>query len=162
FSKGLLFMTAGVVIHQTELRDITKMGGLSNKMPITAFTAAIGALSIAGSPPLSGFASEWMMFLGGFQAALPGSAGLGRPEFAFLALLAVSSTIISAGYMLRFLWKVFLGPTPQALDEVTEGPRSMTYPMIALGVLIVLFGVFPGLALTVITPIVEAIPNIIP
>ena len=162
FSKGLLFMTAGVVIHQTELRDITKMGGLSNKMPITAFTAAIGALSIAGSPPLSGFASEWMMFLGGFQAALPGSAGLGRPEFAFLALLAVSSTIISAGYMLRFLWKVFLGPTPQALDEVTEGPRSMIYPMIALGVLIVLFGVFPGLALTVITPIVEAIPNIIP
>lgn len=162
FSKGLLFMTAGVVIHQTGLRDISKMGGLSNKMPVTAFTAAIGALSIAGSPPLSGFASEWMMFLGGFQAALPGGAGLSRPEFAILALLAVASTIISAGYMLRFLWKVFLGPTPEALEGVTEGPRSMTFPMIALGALIVLFGVFPGLALTVITPLVEAIANIIP
>ncbi|MCJ7817837.1 MAG: NADH-quinone oxidoreductase subunit M, partial [Candidatus Thorarchaeota archaeon] len=71
FSKGLLFMTAGAVIHQTGLRDIKKMGGLSNKMPITAFAAAIGMMSIAGSPPLSGFASEWLMFLGGFQAAIP-------------------------------------------------------------------------------------------
>ncbi|MFX1603483.1 MAG: complex I subunit 5 family protein, partial [Promethearchaeota archaeon] len=44
FSKGLLFMTAGAVIHQTHLRDVDLMGGLSNKMPITAFTAAVGAL----------------------------------------------------------------------------------------------------------------------
>ena len=162
FSKGLLFMTAGVVIHETQIRDIGQLGGLSNKMPITAFAAAVGALSIAGSPPLSGFASEWMMFLGGFQAALPGVGGLARPEFFVLALLGVSSTIISAGYMLRYLWKVFLGPTPENLDHVKEGPRSMTAPMVMLAGLIVLFGVFPGLALSVIIPAVNAIANIIP
>jgi len=162
FSKGLLFMTAGAVIHQTHLRDVDLMGGLSNKMPITAFTAAVGALSIAGSPPLSGFASEWMMFLGGFQAALMDAGGIARPEFFVLSILAVSSSIVSAGYMLRYLWKVFLGPHPDALEDVKESSRWMTVPMIILGSLIVIFGIFPGLALDVITPGVQAISQIIP
>ncbi|MGY5880867.1 MAG: NADH-quinone oxidoreductase subunit M [Candidatus Thorarchaeota archaeon] len=152
FSKGLLFMTAGAVIHQTGLRDIKKMGGLSNKMPITAFAAAIGMMSIAGSPPLSGFASEWMMFLGGFQAAIPVAGGAVNLPFLILTILAVSSSILSAAYMLRFFWRVFLGPHPEELEDVKESPRSMTIPMIILGVLIVIFGIFPGLALDVIVP----------
>lgn len=163
FSKGLLFMAAGTVMHQTGIRNIDKLGGLSNKMPVTAFMAAIGAMSIAGSPPLSGFASEWMMFLGGFHAAAPpGSEAIVQPWMLLLSILAVSSTIMSAGYMLRFLWKVFLGPHPQDLEEVQEGPRSMTIPMILLGFLIVFFGIFPGIALDIIVPAVDAIPNIIP
>ncbi len=161
FSKGLLFMTAGAVIHRTKLRDVSKLGGLSNKMPITAFAAAIGALSIAGSPPLSGFASEWMMFYGGFQAVILSGGILARPEFLILTILAVSSSIVSAGYMLRFLWRVFLGPHPEELENIVEAPRSMTIPMIILGVLIVLFGIFPGLALDIIQPAVEAVSGIL-
>jgi NADH-quinone oxidoreductase subunit M len=156
FSKGLLFMTAGAVIHQTGLRDITKMGGLSNKMPITAFAAAIGMMSIAGSPPLSGFASEWMMFLGGFQRAVVGGAIASLP-FLILTIVAVSSSILSAGYMLRFFWKVFLGPHPDELEDVKESSNSMTIPMIILGILIVIFGIFPGLALDVIVPALQGI-----
>ncbi|MFW9807158.1 MAG: NuoM family protein [Candidatus Thorarchaeota archaeon] len=156
FSKGLLFMTAGAVIHQTGLRDITKMGGLSNKMPITAFAAAIGMMSIAGSPPLSGFASEWMMFFGGFERAVVGGAVASLP-FLILTILAVTSTILSAGYMLRFFWRVFLGPHPDELEDVKESSRSMTIPMIILGILIVIFGIFPGLALDVIVPAVQGI-----
>ncbi len=157
FSKGLLFMVAGVVMHQTGIRNVDKLGGLSNKMPITAFMAAIGMMSIAGSPPLSGFASEWMMFLGGFDSFYQTDV----TAWLVLSILAVSSTILSAGYMLRFFWKVFLGPNPDELEGTTEGPRWMTIPMIALGFLIVLFGIFPGLALDIIVPAVNAIPNII-
>jgi NADH-quinone oxidoreductase subunit M len=161
FSKGLLFMTAGAVIHQTGLRDITKMGGLSNKMPITAFAAAIGMMSIAASPPLAGFASEWMMFLGGFDQVLylHPVTHLLTINYSWLALtlMAVSSSILSAGYMLRFFSKVFLGPNPKELEDVKESSRSMTIPMIILGVLIVLFGIFPGLALDVIIPAVSGI-----
>ncbi len=162
FSKGLLFMTAGAVIHQTGLRDVHKMGGLSNKMPVTAFSAAIGAMSIAGSPPLVGFIGELMMFLGGFQAAMVSGTGVARPEFLFLGIVAVSSSILSAGYMLRFIAKVFLGPSPEELEEVTEAPRTMTAAMALLAALIVVFGIFPGPALDVIFPAVEAISNIIP
>lgn len=161
FSKGLLFMCAGTVIHQTKIRDIRLMGGLSNKMPITAFAAAIGALSIAASPPLSGFASEWMMFAGGFQSALITAAGVGRPEFLILSVIAVSSSIVSGAYMLRFLWKVFLGPHPDGLEDVNEGPRSMVIPQIILGVLIVVLGVFPGLIVDVIWPALQHITNMI-
>ena len=160
FSKGLLFMTAGAVIHQTGLRDIRQMGGLSNKMPITAFAAAIGAMSIAAVPPLSGFASEWMMFYGGYEATIAmGGINIG---FLLLTIFAVSSSIVSAGYMLRFLMKVFLGPHPDALEDVKESPRSMTAPMIVLGALIVIFGIFPGLALEVILPAVQAIAGMVP
>jgi len=162
FSKGLLFMAAGAVMHQTGIRNVDKLGGLSNKMPITAFMAAIGIMSIAGSPPLSGFASEWMMFLGGFQAAVPPGSETVFLNFLLLSILAVSSSILSAGYMLRFFWKVFLGPHPDELEGTTEGSRWMTIPMVVLGFLIVLFGIFPGLALDIIVPAVEAIPNIIP
>jgi len=161
FSKGLLFMTAGAVIHQTGLRDITEMGGLSNKMPITAFAAAIGMMSIAGSPPLSGFASEWMMFLGGFdhvQYIHPVTHVIMIDwGFLILTVFAVSSSILSAGYMLRFFWKVFLGPHPEELEDVKESTNSMTIPMIILGVLIVIFGIFPGLALDVIVPAINGI-----
>ncbi|MFW9850312.1 MAG: NuoM family protein [Candidatus Thorarchaeota archaeon] len=162
FSKGLLFMVAGTVMHQTHIRNVDQLGGLSNKMPITAFMAAIGMMSIAGSPPLSGFASEWMMFLGGFHAAAPPGSETVLMNFLVLSVFAVSSSIISAGYMLRFFWKVFLGPHPENLEDVKEGPRSMTIPMIILGFLIVFFGIFPGVALDIIVPAVEAIPNIIP
>ncbi|MHA1906514.1 MAG: complex I subunit 4 family protein [Candidatus Thorarchaeota archaeon] len=162
FSKGLLFMVAGTVMHQTGIRNVDKLGGLSNKMPITAFMAAIGMMSIAGSPPLSGFASEWMMFLGGFHAAAPPGLTTISVEWLLLSILAVSSSIMSAGYMLRFFWKVFLGPHPDELEGTKEGPHWMTIPMIILGFLIVLFGIFPGLALDIIVPAVEAIPNIIP
>jgi len=152
FAKGLLFMTAGAVIHQTGLRNIKKMGGLSNKMPITAFAAAIGMMSIAASPPLAGFISEWMMFLGGFQAAIPVVGAGVNLGFLILTLLAVSGSILTAAYMLRFFWRVFLGPHPEELEDVKEVPRSMTIPMIILGVLIVIFGIFPSLALDVIVP----------
>ncbi len=162
FSKGLLFMTAGAVIHQTHTRDISKMGGLSNKMPITAFTAAVGAFSIAGSPPLSGFASEWMMFYGGYQAAQIGGGTVGSMSFLILTILAVSSSILSAAYMLRFIKTVFLGPTPNELESVTEASRSMTIPMIILGVLIVFFGIFPDVAVRVIVSALEGVSSIIP
>jgi NADH-quinone oxidoreductase subunit M len=152
FSKGLLFMTAGAVIHQTGKRNIKKMGGLSNKMPITAFAAAIGMMSIAATPPLSGFISEWMMFLGGFQVAIPAPGAGFDMGFLILTLLAVSSSILSAAYMLRFFWRVFLGPHPEELEDVKECPRSMTIPMIILAILIVIFGIFPSLALDVIVP----------
>jgi len=162
FAKGLLFMTAGAVIHQTGLRNIKKMGGLSNKMPITAFAAAIGMMSIAASPPLAGFISEWMMFLGGFGRILildPVTYVVLGINYGFLilTLLAVSGSILTAAYMLRFFWRVFLGPHPEELEDVKEVPRSMTIPMIILGVLIVIFGIFPSLALDVIVPVFSGI-----
>ncbi|MEM2903128.1 MAG: NADH-quinone oxidoreductase subunit M, partial [Candidatus Bathyarchaeia archaeon] len=67
-SKGLLFLTAGAVMKQLEIRDIREMGGLAGQMPITAISSATAALSIAGIPPFACFISEFIMFTGAFKA----------------------------------------------------------------------------------------------
>ena len=57
-SKGLLFLTAGAIINQTDTQDTSEMGGLAGQMPTTATSTTIGALSIGGVPPLACFVSE--------------------------------------------------------------------------------------------------------
>jgi NADH-quinone oxidoreductase subunit M len=153
-AKGLLFMTAGGVILATKTRNIDELGGLSNKMPITATTAMIGVLSIAGAPPLGGFVSEWMILKGGFDKfALTGN-GL----YFALSILGVVASIISAGYMLRFIWKIFLGPLPEKWRNAKEAPASMLSSMMLLAVFLILFGILPAIALQIITPAVTGIP----
>ena len=72
--KALLFMVLGIVIHATGKRKITELGGLGRSMPVTAACAVVGALTIAGTPPLCIFDSEWLIFTGGFQTPYLGLA----------------------------------------------------------------------------------------
>ena len=103
-SKGLFFLTAGGVMHQTEERDIRKMGGLAGKMPFSAVSGTIAALSIAGAPPLACFVSEFFIFVGAFQImALPSGSFYIIPT----ALMLIA-TVFSLAYSLRFVSKVFL------------------------------------------------------
>ncbi len=102
-SKGLFFLTAGGVMHQTEERDIRKMGGLASKMPFTTVSGTIAALSIAGAPPLACFISEFLIFIGAFQI-------IQLDNFYILpTALMLIATVFSLAYSLRFVSKVFLG-----------------------------------------------------
>jgi hydrogenase-4 component B len=65
--KALLFLEAGVVEHATGTRDLDRLGGLARAMPRSSVITLIGTLGIAGLPPLNGFVSEWLIFLGLFQ-----------------------------------------------------------------------------------------------
>ena len=66
--KGLLFLGAGSVLHATGTREIDRLGGLIKRMPWTAGTFLIGAVAICGLPPLNGFISEFLIYMGGFRA----------------------------------------------------------------------------------------------
>jgi NADH-quinone oxidoreductase subunit M len=138
--KGLLFMCAGVILHQTGTRDIRKLGGLAGKMPITAAACLIGALSLAGTPPLSGFWSEWMIFGGGIAAGKT-----------LLTLVAVISSVITAGYYLWFVWRVFFGATPENLENVKESSWQLLTPIVALTAATIVLGIWPDLLLGFIT-----------
>jgi NADH-quinone oxidoreductase subunit M len=147
--KGLLFMTAGALIVQVghdHGRDINAMGGLARTMPWTATVALIAALSIAGTPPLAGFASEWIIFAGG---AITGNF--------FIVLFAVASTALTASYVLWFIRRVFFGPTPPEMEKINDTPWTMRGPMLALAVLAIVIGVWPAL---VVNPIYQAIAAI--
>ena len=139
--KSLLFMCAGAIIHQTGIRDIRKLGGLANKMPVVCAAALIGALSLAGTPPLNGFWSEWMIFSGGiFSGKI------------LITTVAVVSTAITAGYYLWFLWRVFFGTTPEKLEIIIREPSwLMRIPIIILTVLAVVIGIWPDIVLRLLS-----------
>jgi len=138
FAKALLFMAAGVLIHEVNERDIRRMGGLASKMPLTATAMLLGGLSIAGTPPLGGFMSEWMIFSGGVEAG-----------WTWLVAAAILATAITAGYYLRMVRAVFFGEPRLAAHDA---PPTMSIPMSPLILLVVVLGFLA-------TPILAVIAN---
>jgi NADH-quinone oxidoreductase subunit M len=138
--KGILFMVAGIIIVQSDgTRSISKLGGLARKMPVTASAALIGFLTILGVPPTSGFISEFLIFYGQVNSAMH-PVILSR---LIVAIGAVVSTALTAGYTLWTMKRVFFGPVPMELAEVREAPLTMTVPLIVLAAVAVVVGIFP-------------------
>ena len=135
-SKGLLFLCAGAVMKQTGLRDIREMGGLASKMPVTAISTAISSFSIAGIPAFACFMSEFLIFMGGFQAS-------SMDGFFYLpTALMIVATVFSLAYVLRLFWRVFLEePKP---GKVSKLPTLMAVSMLFLSFVNVALGVWPG------------------
>ncbi|MGC4119228.1 MAG: proton-conducting transporter membrane subunit [Myxococcales bacterium] len=71
--KGLMFLSAGAVLHGTGTKDLEKLGGLMKRMPRTAVAMVVGAVAIAGLPPLNGFVSEWLLYVGLLRSGQTGS-----------------------------------------------------------------------------------------
>lgn len=151
--KGLLFMTAGIIIVRVGTRSISKLGGLAGKMPITAVCAVIGALTIMGVPPTSGFMGEWILFYGALETAIAQDSVLRTVTFG-LGLLA---TALTMSYMLWMLKRVFFGKTPEHLSNVREGSWYMTAPMMVLAGFTIVLGVYPDIFLETIVPYMEAL-----
>ena len=129
FSKALLFLGAGSVMHGTDELDIRKMGGLRKVMPVTAILFSIGALSLGGIPILAGFWSK-------DEILLAVNSHL-NPAFLVLTLL---TALLSALYMARAMFVVFYGKFAEALHHAHESPLTMTVTMSLLGVLALFFG----------------------
>jgi len=156
-SKGLFFLTAGGVMHQTEERDIRKMGGLASKMPFSTVSGMIAALSIAGAPPLACFISEFLIFMGAFQVIATDSFYIIPTAF------MLAATVFSLAYSLRFISKVFLGTAPGEVvvetahdshgaqpqkhaehgHKIVDVPNYMKAALAILVILVVVIGIYP-------------------
>ena len=101
--KSLLFMGAGMVLHQTGTRAIDTLGGLIKRMKITGTTFLIGSLAIAGLPPFNGFVSEFLIYMGGFKGI-----ALSNLDFA-LSMVGIVSLAIIGGLALACFTKVVGG-----------------------------------------------------
>jgi NADH-quinone oxidoreductase subunit M len=143
-SKGLLFLTAGAVMHQTGVRNIKEMGGLASKMPLTAIASAIAAFSIGGIPPFACFISEFHIFVGAVTAAGADSS------YYLPTVLMLIATVFSLAYVLRYFWKVFLeSPTVQR-DDIKDPHLFINIAMIALAAFVVILGIYPGVFIDLI------------
>ena len=137
--KFIMFSVAGILLTQTGLRDMRKMGGLAAKMPFTASLFVLGALILSAVPPTSGFQAEWMMFAGIFAQ---GTAGTGYLLVAFLGLIA---TVFTVAYTFLPIKRIFFGELAPGLEGVTEAPLTMTVPLLAIVVASIAIGIYPDL-----------------
>jgi NADH-quinone oxidoreductase subunit L len=129
FFKSLLFLGAGSVIHALhDEQDIWKMGQLSQKMPITTWTFVIGALALAGIPPLSGFWSKDEILLGAFASG-----------HMLLYLLGTLVAFMTAFYMFRLIFVAFFGSRTHG-HHAHESAAVMSVPLLILAVLSICSG----------------------
>jgi NADH-quinone oxidoreductase subunit M len=149
--KALLFMMAGILILQVGTRSFSKLGGLAGKLPVTAVTAMIGALAIMGIPPTNGFMAEWTLFFGALQTALAEGSMAKIVIFA----LAITTTVLTAGYILWMIKRIFFGKLPEGLEKVREGSLYMTAPMMALALLTIIIGIYPDIFTSTIVPFMQ-------
>jgi NADH-quinone oxidoreductase subunit M len=129
------------------------MGGLASKMPITTTATLLGFLTIMGIPPTTGFISEFLIFAGSFNEGFALSSMLRLA----LSALAVISTALTAGYSLWAVKRIFFGALPDELSNVTEAPWMITGPLLVLGSISLVIGIFPDLVERLLLPAVKLI-----
>jgi proton-translocating NADH-quinone oxidoreductase chain M len=139
--KTILFCIAGILISQTGLRDMRKMGGLASKMPITASLCLLGSMILAAVPPTGGFQAEWILFAGVFSKGVSGVLGW----YFVVAVAGLATTILTVAYTFWPMRRMFFGPLPDHLKDVKEAPWTMTAPLIALVAISLLIGIYPDL-----------------
>lgn len=139
--KAALFMSAGIIDHETGTRDMRRMGGLFALMPITGTLAILAAASMAGVPLLNGFLSKEMFFTE--AATYPGPESLRL----VLTVFATVAGLLSVAYSVRFIHDVFFNGAPRSLpQEPHEPPFFMRAPVMIFVVICIAIGLFPQLA----------------
>ncbi|MCI5109243.1 MAG: monovalent cation/H+ antiporter subunit A [Marivita sp.] len=149
--KAALFMTAGIIDHETHTRDIKRLGGLRHLMPITFFIGTVAALSMAGIPLFNGFLSKEMMLEEASHTYWAGN------HYA-VPVLATIGALLSVAYSFRFISHVFLGPVR---DDYPSKPHDPPFGLWAspalLVILVILIGVMPFLAEGIVTAAASAV-----
>jgi proton-translocating NADH-quinone oxidoreductase chain M len=138
--KAILFMMAGAIILQTGTRTMSKLGGLAGRMPYTAVIAMIGALTIMGIPPTSGFMAEWILFNGVLQSGVANSDTLRIVAFG----LGILATVLTAAYILWMYKRIFFGKIPEQYTKIKDPNRYVIVTMAALAAITLILGVYPN------------------
>ncbi len=140
---GALFLLVGVIYERTHDRTIAKMGGLGAKTPVYAAAFGFFVFASVGLPGLSGFVGEFLTLIGTFSV------------YPWAAVVATFVMILAAGYLLWMFQRVAFGELSGFLrglgDHVTDLRPAEALTLVPLGALVVVFGLFPGLILDLIS-----------
>ena len=155
--KGLLFLAAGAVLHQTGTTDLDRLGGLSRKMPWTTVLFLIGAFSISGIPPFNGFASKWMIYQATYEKAVES----GNIGFLLVTIIALITSVLTLASFVKVSQSVFFGQLPKEYENVKEVSFGMRFAMCIFALLCVFTGLFPDVVTKYLTePAANAVFNV--
>jgi NADH-quinone oxidoreductase subunit M len=144
FSHGvmtaLFFAVVGVVYDRAHTREIPELGGMIKYLPLTGLAFIIGGLVSMGMPGFSGFVAEFPIFMGLWERA------------PVVAIIAVISIVITAGYIMRAVRDVFFGEVPENLEgHISPANVGDKIAFILLSGILIIVGLFPS----VMAPMVE-------
>jgi len=150
---ALLFLVSGALMYRTGTRDMTKMGGLAEKLPIVILATMAGFLTIGGVPPTVGFKSKFLLLSGAFVRGFESS----WMELGVAILAGSLATLVTLAYEFRAVWRIYYGKLPEELKTVTTVPTMMAVALIAMSALTVIFGIWPALITIPIEVFIEHI-----
>jgi NADH-quinone oxidoreductase subunit M len=128
---AMLFLIVGVLYDRAHTRGINEFGGLMNQMPRYAGVMTVAFFAALGLPGLSGFISEALSLLGAFQT------------FQTLTIIGAVTIVLTAGYMLWVLQRVFLGTIPDKWKNLTDMNGRETLMLASLAAIVIFFGIYP-------------------
>ncbi|MCK5038726.1 MAG: NADH-quinone oxidoreductase subunit M, partial [Thermoplasmata archaeon] len=137
--SGGLFMMAGILLHKTGTRDIRVLRGLAPKVPILAVALITLSLASLGLPGLISFITEVLIFVGTYEA------------FGYWVFIPLIALVLTAAYYLWMLQKVAFGPYNKKLGDIHDLYNYELIPVAVLIFLIVLFGIYPGPVINMVT-----------
>jgi multicomponent Na+:H+ antiporter subunit D len=127
--KSLLFLNSGAVEYATGTRELEKVSGLSNNMPVTAGTSLVASLSIAGIPPFCGFWSKLIIIIAAFQA-----------KNIFGAVVCILVSMVTLASFLKVQKYAFIRKLEELSPNIKEVPVFMKTAMVTLAILCVVVG----------------------
>jgi NADH-quinone oxidoreductase subunit M len=153
--KTILFSTAGILVYSTGIRDMRRMGGLAQKMPITTTLWIMGAMMLSGFPPMASFPAEWIMFSGIFKTGIEA-----MPSGLVVAILGAAAIVLTVAYTFRSVKIIFFGPLNPALanENIQDPPLSMCVPLLLIAGVSITLGVYPSLVINFFHHVVGVIP----
>ncbi len=129
---AMLFLIVGVIYDRAHTRGLGEFGGLMNQMPRYAGAMTVAFFAALGLPGLSGFISEALSLLGAFQT------------FRTLTIIGAVTIVLTAGYMLWVLQRVFLGTLQEKWKGLTDMNGRETFMLATLGVIVIACGIYPA------------------
>lgn len=163
FFKSLLFLGAGSVLHASGTQKIDRMGGLMKRMPVTSITFLMASVAICGLPPLNGFVSEFMIYLGSLSAVA------GEVHIPIGGIIAVPIVIgalaliggLSMACFSKVFGMVFLGePRSSNASHAHESGMAMRLPMALLAIACIIIGITGPFWINLLRPAISVVAGV--
>ena len=151
---GLLFAMVGLVYDKAHERNLDNLGGLARQMPVIVVVFSIAGLASLGLPGTSGFAAEFITFIGSYSSTVVEGIRL-------YTILGVFGIVLTAGYILWMLQRVFYGPPLDKFNKVPDANNVEKVCIFSFVVAIMLVGIYPAILTDVIKLGVEPIVRLI-
>jgi proton-translocating NADH-quinone oxidoreductase chain N len=143
--KGMAFLAAGNIVHETGTRDLNELKGVGRMMPMTTFAITVAFLGLGGVPGTSGFISKFILFNASLGAGIP-----------ILAIVGVLNSTLSMAYYLRVVMTLLDGNASKGL-AVKEAPLTMAGVILVMSILVIALGLYPSPIMGISTDASEAL-----